>query len=555
MKKIFFLFLLFINSWNTYTQEFYLKIIGETEQETKIIDSIGYMLKHKNAKSIIDENNSFYEKLNQKGYTENQLLENYKQNDSSFYFKYSIGKKVTFINIYISDAHQENIVNVNNVKNDTLTLPYEEIENFLNTTLKKLETNGFSMAKVKLVNIQKTKDYLTADLSIINEIKRQVNDIVINGYDKFPESHKKNLLRLYRNKVFNQKTLDKIYSDFEKFRFIKQSKYPEILFTKDSTKVYIYLEKVKPNTFDGFIGFTNDENEKLIFNGYLDLVLNNVLNSGEKLALYWKSDGQDQKTFNLGIEIPYIFKSPLGIKAELNIFKQDSTFQNTRTAIDLGYYFNYNTRLYMGYQTTESSDIQNANSATLSDFNNSYFTTTYEFIDFKNDDFLFPEKTSFILKTGFGKRETKLVADNQFFGSLFLKHNFYLNEKNIVNIKSQNFYLHSDDYIINELQRFGGINSLRGFNENSLQGNIFSSILSEYRYVITSNLYIHSILDYAFVQDKTSNNNENLFGIGFGFGLLTKNGLFNIVYANGSTDDQAIKLTNSIVHISFRASF
>jgi hypothetical protein len=184
----------------------------------------------------------------------------------------------------------------------------------------------------------------------------------------------------------------------------------------------VYLEKTKPNTFDGYIGFTNDDNKKLTFNGYLDLVLNNILNSGEKLSLYWKSDGKDQKTFNLGIELPYIFKSPIGLKAELNIYKQDSTFQNTRTAIDLGYYFNYNTRLYLGYQSTESSDIQNANTATLSDFNNSYMTTALEFLEFKNDDFLFPEKTNFELKVGTGKRDSKLISDNQFFGSLTLNH-------------------------------------------------------------------------------------------------------------------------------------
>ena len=555
MKNIFLFFFIIIVSGNISAQEFYLKIIGQNEKETKIIDSIGYVLKHKNAKSILDENNSFYENLTKKGYLESQLAENFKLNDSTFCFKYNLGKKINHARIYIGIKSQENIAGNYSVKNDTLTLPYEETESFLNVTLKKLETNGFSMAKVKLVNIQKSKDYLTADLSITTEIKRQVNDIVINGYDKFPEGHKKNILRLYRNKVFNQKNLDKLYNDFEKFRFVKQSKYPEILFTKDSTKIYVYLEKTKPNTFDGYVGFTNDETKKVVFSGYVDLVLNNVLNSGEKLFLNWKSDGQDQKIFNLGVELPYIFKSPLGIKAELNIFKQDSTFQNTKTAIDLGYYFNYNTRLYLGYQSTESSDIQNVNSSSLSDFDNSYITTAFEYFDFRNDDFLFPEKTSFNLKIGTGKRDAKLISDSQFFGSLFVKHNFYLNPKNIVNIKSQNYYLQSGNYIVNELQRFGGINSIRGFNENSLQGNLFSSILSEYRYVLTPNLYVHSIIDYGYLQDKTSESNQNLFGFGFGFGVLSKNGLFNLVYANGSTNNQAIKLSNSIVHISFKANF
>ncbi|UPT69621.1 MAG: hypothetical protein M0D53_10620 [Flavobacterium sp. JAD_PAG50586_2] len=555
MKKIFFLFLLIISFENSSAQEFELKIIGQNDRETKIIDSIGYTIKHKNTKSIIDENGSFYEKLMKRGYTESEPLENFKLNDSTFYFKYRVGKKINYARIYIGRNSQENIAPNYIIKNDTLTLPYEDIETFLNTTLKKLETNGFSMAKVKLVNIAPSKDFLKADLSIATEIKRQVNDIVINGYDKFPVGHKKNIVRLYRNKVFNQKNLDRLYNDFEKFRFVKQSKYPEILFTKDSTKIYVYLEKTKPNTFDGYIGFTNDENEKVIFSGYLDLVLNNILNSGEKLSLYWKSDGQDQKTFNLGMELPYIFKSPLGLKAELNIFKQDSTFQNTKTAIDLGYYFNYNTRLYLGYQSTESSDIQNANTSSLSDFDNSFLTTSLEFIDFKNDDFLFPEKTRFDLKIGTGKRDSKLISDNQFFGSLFIKHNLYLNDKNIVNIKSQNFYLQSGNYIVNELQRFGGINSIRRFNENSLQGNLFGSILTEYRYVLSPGLYVHSIIDYGHIQDKTSNSDQNLLGLGFGFGLLSKNGLFNIVYANGSTNEQAIKLSNSIVHISFKANF
>jgi outer membrane protein assembly factor BamA len=130
-----------------------------------------------------------------------------------------------------------------------------------------------------------------------------------------------------------------------------------------------------------------------------------------------------------------------------------------------------------------------------------------------------------------------------------------LNNKNVINIKSQNFYLQSDEYIINELYRFGGINSIRGFNENTLQGNVFSSLLTEYRYVLSPSIYVHSIMDYAYFQDKTTNLSGTLLGLGFGFGILTKNGLLNLVYANGSTKDQAIKLSNSIVHISLKANF
>lgn len=555
MKKLLFLFGLLLLSGTIAAQHFHLKIIGQNEAATKTIDSMGYTVSHPNAKSVVDENNAFLEKLSKRGFLESQLTENFKLNDTTFCFKYNLGKRINYARIYIGIKNRENIPNNYAPKNDTLTLPFEETESFLNAIVKKLEVNGYSMAKVKLVHLEKKSNSITADLSIAQETKRQVNDIVINGYEKFPAGHKKNILRLYRNKVFNQKNLDKLYNDFDKFRFVKQSKYPEILFTKDSTKVYVYLEKAKANTFDGYIGFTNDENKKLIFSGYVDLVLNNILNSGEKLALYWKSDGQDQKTFNLGAEVPYLFNSPIGLKTELNIFKQDSTFQNTRTAIDLGYYFNYNTRLYLGYQSTESSDIQNANTASLSDFNNSFVTSSLEFTDYKNDDFLFPEKTRCNIKLGSGKRYSKIISDGQFFMDISLKHNIYLNPKNSISLKSQNFYLQSNNYITNELQRFGGINSIRGFNENSLQGNTFTSLLTEYRYVLAPTIYVHTIVDYGYLQDTTSNSKTSLLGLGFGFGLLSKNGLFNLVYANGSTKDQTIKLSNSIVHISFKANF
>jgi hypothetical protein len=43
--------------------------------------------------------------------------------------------------------------------------------------------------------------------------------------------------------------------------------------------------------------------------------------------------------------------------------------------------------------------------------------------------------------------------------------------------------------------------------------------------------------------------------LGFGFGLLSNGGLFNLVYANGNTGNQTIKLSNSIVQISFKTYF
>jgi hemolysin activation/secretion protein len=105
------------------------------------------------------------------------------------------------------------------------------------------------------------------------------------------------------------------------------------------------------------------------------------------------------------------------------------------------------------------------------------------------------------------------------------------------------------------LFRFGGIQSVRGFNENSLQANTFTSLLTEYRYVLSPSLYVHSVLDYGFYEDQTTSTKNNLLGLGFGLGIQSKSGLLNIIYANGSAGDQVIKLTNSVVQVQFITKF
>ncbi|HEU4495587.1 MAG TPA: hypothetical protein VFR70_00905 [Flavobacterium sp.] len=536
-------------------QRLRLFVRADAEGDQKKIDSVAYRKDHADAKSVFGEASLLSEKLQRMGYLENEILENRKINDTTFLFRFYLGKMTKAVHIYIGRDSALQNMGILDASKEVLVLPFSETEQFLNDALKRLEKKGYPLAKLRLADIKNADGVMSAVLDFKAEKRREVDGIVINGYDKFPEGHKREIWRRYRNKVLSQETLKKIHDDFDRFQFVSQVKYPEILFKTDTTKVYVYLEKSKPNRFDGFVGFGNSESGSVKINGYLDLLLVNFINAGERFNLYWKSDGNRQTTFNATLELPYMFKSPLGLKTSLNIFKQDSTFQKTQTVVDLGYYFNYNTRLYFGYQSAESNDIQNLAGSAIKDYSNSFVTSSFEFTQFRNDDLLFPERTGINIKGGVGKRESGSSENRQFFISADLRHAFYLNAKNSINIRSQNFYLQSGDYLANELFRFGGINSIRGFNENSLQANVFSSILTEYRYVLAPAIYIHTIADFGYYQDKTAENEGNLLGIGLGFGLLTKNGLFKIVYANGSAGEQQIKFSNSVMHLSFQTKF
>jgi hypothetical protein len=546
-------------------QNSYLKVEGINMSENKIIDSLNYIQKHKNAKSVKEEIHKLSEKLSKTGYIENQITENNKLNDSSFYARIKLGIKIKSVHIYIVKKNPAEDLKIFETKNDTVKIAYSEIETFLNENLKKLEQNGFSLAKLKLDNIKKRKNILIADLTLETDNYRKLNTITINqNNSNFPKGHLNQINRKYKNKTFNKNILNEIHDDFDNLDFVKQTKYPEILFTKDSTKVYVYLEKRKVNNFDGFIGFSNNENKKIEFKGYLDLTLENTLKTGEQFSLFWKSDGNKQKTFRSSIEIPYLFKSPIGIKAQIHIYKQDSIFQNTKTGLEIGYYINHNTRLHLGYQTTESSDIQNTNNAILSDFKNTFITSTLEYSKPFDKNFFFSIKSSLSVSLGTGKRTRNTSpninpTNNQLYINLKGTHHFYLNDKNIINLNSQLFYLKSSNYITNELLRFGGINSLRGFEENSLQANFLGLVSTEYRYILTPNLYIHSILDYSLNTDPTrkeeKNHINNLAGIGLGIGMKTRSGLLKLSFAKGSTNNQKIKFNNTIAHISYNVKF
>ncbi|WP_233579262.1 outer membrane protein assembly factor [Flavobacterium sp. LS1R10] len=537
--------------------------------ETKTIDSLKYNPKHTNTKSIEIELNRLSEDLSRIGYIDNIAGPPIQINDSSYLAKIHLGEKIKAIHIYIGSNKKPNLPILLKEEEDTIILPYPEIDFYLRKKIQELEQNGFALAKLKLTNIKRINAVLYANLKIETDKKRILNAITINYEDtnsttKFPSGHFAQLNRKYKTSIFNQKVLDQIYTDFENFGFISQIKYPEILFTKDTTKVYVYLQKRKSNTFDGFIGFTNNENQKITLNGYLDVQLQNILGTGEQLSVYWKSDGNDQKTFKASVELPYLLKTPIGLKAQIQLFRQDTTFQNTKTAIDLSYFINYNTRFYLGYQKTESSAIQNLNNNPISDFNNSFLTSSFNYIKLDAANSVFPTKSSLTLQSGIGSRALNTLSENttksnQFFINIQAVHNFNLNKKNSIHINSLNYYLQSNTYVTNELHRFGGFNSVRGFAENSLQAYLMTSLLTEYRYIVSPNLYVHSILDYSIYKDKSpidqQDKKENLIGIGMGLGLLTKNGLFKLALASGSTTNQPIEINNTIVHISYNVTF
>lgn len=547
-----------ISSPILYAQSLHLKANGITTDETAILETIDYRQTFNDFNSLQLEVNSLTASLTNMGYLESKFVTLNKVNDSTFVATFRLGTLFTTARIYFDSGFNRKVLKL---VSNTITDNYFEIEvNKLEASLKALNAEisnaGDPFSTLQLTNIKKDNAILYADLKIIEKQQRTIDTVIVKGYDKFPKSFVKRYLKIKSKQDFNLKTIKEKTEALENLQFASQIKDPEVLFTKDSTLLYIYVEKQKSNTFDGFLGFgTNAETSKLEFDGYLNLNLVNNLNYGESFRLIYKSDESEQKTFDVKTRLPYVFGSPIGMELGLNIFKRDSSFVTTSQFAKVEYQIDPRNSVAIGINAQASTNLLDINTLDISDFKSTFYVLGYSYIKPQRYDKLFPVNFMFDVSSGFGTRTIDNNDQSQTKFELNTFKIFNLNLRNSIYGKITAAVLDSDNFVENELFRFGGINSIRGFEENSLMANLFGVFNTEYRYKVTNTLYINSIIDFAYYENQIIATKSKLLGFGFGFGILTQAGLFKLNYSNGSSENQTIKLSNSKIHISLSATF
>ncbi|AFL81376.1 outer membrane protein/protective antigen OMA87 [Aequorivita sublithincola DSM 14238] len=542
-------------------QELTLSVKAERPVSQAMKDSLQMNTSFKDLLSLKKETDTLYLKMQRMGFIESELLQLQKENDSSYIADFFLGKKYNEISIFYSeeDFSKKELQRVASEITDTyFTLPFEAIPNSLRklTTLRNQKGNAF--ARLRLSEFEKDENNnLSATLLVDNGNFRNVDSIAVKGYEKFPRSFLKYYAGIKKGEVFNQKKLVEQNENLNSLGFVSAIKPPEALFRKDSTTVYFYLEKQNNNLFDGIIGFaTDEETQKLTFNGYLNLELNNNLNFGEQLLLNYKSDGKEQVNFRVKATLPYLFKSPIGLSGELKIFKRDSTFITTEQQLRATYQINPKSTIYLGYKGYDSSNLlDNAVAGSpVEDFKSNFLIAGGTYLKTQNKK-LFPIKTILSLDGGVGSRKNDSITENQVRLEGLLSNIFNLNFKNSIFVQNSTSILVSDSYLVNELFRFGGINSIRGFNENSIDASFFSVVNTEYRYQFNEGVYLHSIIDFAYFENETLKLKQNLYSFGVGIGLNTKAGLFKFNVANGNTENQNFSFSNTKIHISVSSKF
>lgn len=545
-------FLLFANHAALYAQNIYLKLKAQDTQASSLLKQQVKDTVFSNGQDVETALNSLQDFLKTNGYLHYKIT-SARKTDSLYIVNFDLGMKTDSIKISFKQ-HASLMADLLKIPQASQTIPIADTQTYLNNMVEKLAQKGYSISTVKLTNHQFYGNQLAADLDLHLDEKRYINQLVFTPYNNFPKAIKQRLIRKYEQKPFTETVTDAIQKEMTQFPFIKTVKQPEVLFTESNTALYLYVERQNISQFDGLIGFTNDDDGKVQFNGYADLQLMNILNKGEQLKLYWKNDGNQQTQFNLSGEIPYIFNTPVGLKASLELFKQDSTMMNTKFNAAVLYYFSFNHRLGIGYQST-SSVAGTDNFYQAADYSNQFITLNY-LLNKYQDHPLFRQKYFITALFGIGSKTEEMNnrKGSQQFANLTAAYLWQLSNRWYLNQQAEISWLNSAiPLLYNEYYRFGGINSLRGFKENSLLAKTQSGLYNEVRYLLAPNMYLHTISDVAYY--KGDNVSDLLYSFGLGFGIQTGGGLFNIIYANGVQPGTAFKLSNSIFHLSYKTQF
>jgi len=553
------IYILFFNL--SFSQKIHLELKGTDSISSAFLKKIDSKKTFKDLESLQSEIHRAQKKALYNGYFNAEFPTKNKINDSTYSQKTTLNfsyEKITinYNNKQISEAELNNILDENSkINTNDFTTKTRQLENNLNNIIKHLSNKGQVFSSIQLNNLNISLNKVSADLHMNISKTNYISDIKIKGYEKFPKKFIKHYLKIKKQKKLKLKDLEEKSDGINNLLFANEIKKPEILFTKDSTIVYLYLKKQKSNSFEGFLGFsTNQQSNRIEFNGNINLQLINNLNSGEQLHLKYQSTENEQKHTNINLKLPYLFNSPFDLEAELDIFKKDSSFTNNTQAIKTKYTLSRNIKTGIGMEFHSSNSLTN-NTVNSEDFKRKAYTFSFNHQKPNKHNNLFPYKTQTTLKLALATRKTesrKTPQQNIYISSEYI---FKLNQKNTFFLKSINYYLFSKTTLENELHYIGGINSIRGLKENSIPSSQYSIINSEYRIELNKTLYTHTVIDYAITKNNTNNNFDNIFGFGIGFGLKTNNNLLRFIFANSKIKNEQIKFSNSKIHLSLSTQF
>ena len=490
----------------------------------------------------------FLDSLSQNNYYLIQLKDVKKEGSHTEIF-FDKGKNFNEAQVKISDEIEKNT----KLNKEFFTRNLDSLKKSIS---EKYRNQGFSFNRVKSKYLGMKKGIPQVEVSVIPGNQRKIEAFVFRGYEKLPKRFVRNLEKEFQGKVYDDKNLMQINQSLQNHPFVLLEKPPQTLFTKDSTQIFLFTQKKKSNSFDGILGFGNDKTDKFTFNGSLNVNFRNMFNSFESINIFWQRNPDKGQTFDLKTDIPYLFGSNVGTNINVNIYRQDSTFANVK--LIPAFYLHLNNRQKLGVRGTfETSTVMDSLYVQGKDYVKKGIGAFYEFNE-PTEIELFLYKTRIraeadYISTNYSKDNLN-VTQNNFY--LLGERNFHLKGNHFLNLKGETAMISSkNDFATNELLRFGGWNSLRGFNENSLYADFYYYGTAEYRYLVGSQAFFDIFGQYGQLNNKTLSLKPRFYSFGLGFNFFLPIGLMSFQISNGNEFGNPFKFSDTKIHWGILSRF
>lgn len=543
------LFFILFSLQGMFAQDFSLLLSATDKTERAILKEVDYRSEHKDTISLHLELNRVADYLKNRGYFTNTLLKIEKENKKYVAF-FSLNNKIDQVVLTVN-FKTEIYFEKTAIENSTVTLPIHKLAATLSGISSRLDKEGKSFSKVQLNNIFIKNKTVFADLKITPSKKRSIHKVILKGYEKFPSSYVKNYFNISPTTLIHKQKIKEITAAAKNLQFITEIKPPEVLFTKDSTMLYLYFKKKQHNRFNGIVSFASTENGDVFFNGNIDIRLHNIFDTGERFELFWNRIGEEKQEFKATTDVPYLFNSKLSPNLSFSIYKQDSTFLNTKFDSKLFYHFNAKIKFAATYTSESSEKLSEVINNNIETYRNYFLGIQFQYRKPKND-FFFNDQFHLSVNPSFGKRKTNTRSLPQFKVEATASYLWDVNARSSIYLRNNTGYLNADSFIDNELFRIGGANSIRGYSEQSIYTNTYSYFNLEYRYLTSEKSYLYTISDIG--QAEVNSENENILGLGLGYLFHTKDTQINIGLVAGK-NNKKILIRNTQLLINWVSYF
>ena len=322
--------------------------------------------------------------------------------------------------------------------------------------------------------------------------------------------------------------------------------------------VRVSAVEASPGAFDLALGYERSQSGSSALVGSGHLAMRNLFGGARELEiLLHRLPGQVSRISMNGAD-PYILGLPMRLAVEFRGLQQDSTFGKREYRLEMGYELDSGTSLFgrisreltrpglTGLAVVDGRQRVPVATALLAGAGLRITQVDHRFSPTRG------YTMEMAVESGFKNTEGDIVrADTVFehrrlrLARLMAKARVYLpqGQRRIFVAGGEAQLLHAREFDESDLFRFGGANSLRGYDEDRFRSPLVARLLLEYRYTFDQLTYGFVFADFGYVDATRTNESYRGFypGFGAGFQVRTQAGLISLTLAANSEDPAAVR--------------